>query len=668
MADRRLSRAVWSTKDNAKPYTRPSDNRGQTNLLTVPGLAPTIIEEPDREQHNGGYPTSTQNKIKRITSRPHRIDNNNYGRRFSVYTSAKPTGIPLGKVPALPGNAKQMIKNSARPEAGEKASLFDLLSSPDYNAAQYLNDHLKNADASKIDDFTSQLASLTIKSKNDAKCTISESLESVLNVSDSVADTYKVLDNLKQTINALNDVLYQQLDDAQEAVKAETDARASGSENTPLSTKGRKNADKRRSVLILEKRWASDMGQLFKEVDGAQQFVSAAPGRHVVTQSKRWGELNALTWKPVRPAHLIILNDYLLVATRKRIEDKKRTIATGCWPLRSVTLIDSIQPPKSHTEKSDKFTLAFKTSNTSLLFQTDSQNEYNKVKSSFGAAKADWAQKNESEETRNRQIRKSINRISSDHLGRNSSVLHDLSSQLSHHRVRSRDVKQQSESDSMDSIDESLTNIEVFLGHHKFEECTGFVNRLKDQLESLKKSMKATGMDKDGHLKILIKLKELKLDDLIDQLVGWLSWKVSNPVASNQVISDTINLFRILGLKDKGRNVLLDAKTKQLDERVREVKFEGDLKNFLMQVSIIYFNFIQQVYVLYEKCFTEIRDKSFVIDWTNDRIASYNKVVQRQLIDYKKDSKIYKDCVLMTKSQAQPLRSLGLNVDYLFDF
>jgi len=667
MADRRLSRAVWSTKDTAKPYTRPTDHRGQSNFLTVPGLGSTVEEESEDEHYNEGYSGSTPNKIKRITSRPHRIDNNKHGRRFSVY-SAKPPNIPLGNVPALPNNAEQMIKDSARTTGGKNASLFDLLSSPDYDAAQYLNDHLKNADASRIDDFTSKLADLTIRSKNDVKSTISESLESVLNVSDSVADTYKVLNNLKQTINALNDVLYQQLDDAQDAVRAENETRNSGSGYSSRNSRNRKNADKRRSVLILEKKWASDMSQLFKEVDGAQQFVSAASGRHVVTQSKRWGELNALTWKPVRPAHLIILNDYLLVATRKRIEDKKRTIATGCWPLRSVTLIDSVQPPKLHTEVSSKFTLAFKTANASLLFQTDSQNEYNKVKTAFNTAKSDRAQMDESEEVKNWQIRKSINRISSDHIGRNSSVLHDLSSQLSHHRVRSRDYQQQSESDSLDSVDENLTNIEMLLGHHKFEECTGFVNRLKDQLESLRKSSKATGMDKEGHFKILIKLKELKLDDLINQLVGWLSWKVSNPIASSQDISDTINLFRMLGLKDKGRKVLLDAKTKQLNERVGAVKFEGDLKNFLMQVSIIYFNFIQQVYVLYVKCFTEVRDKSFAIDWTSDRIKSYNEVVQRQLIDYKKDSNTYKECVRITRSQAQPLRDLGLNVDYLFDF
>ncbi|VEU22599.1 DEKNAAC103341 [Brettanomyces naardenensis] len=674
MADRRLSRANWSTKTikaSARPPPQQSNLRRQIpavaadEAITEEDEEDDAIEEGDKAEDATKLDQPAQSKLRRVTtSRPHRVDNSTHNRRFSVKIS-RADMAPLSNVPPLPGNAADYIKSSSTKGSKESQGhgMLRDLSSDHYDAVSYLHTNLRTADAATIDAFTSELSDMSLNNKLDVKRTIAQSLQNVIGVSESVAKTQETLQELKKVVGSLNEVIYQQVEDAQEAL---VDVR-SGSKDDGSSSSGShgNSADKRRSLIILEKKWASNMNALFKEVDGAQQFVSALPGRHVIAQSKRWGELNAVTWKPIRPAHLTILNDYLLVATRKRIDDKKRTIATGCWPIKEVSLEEK-KGPSNVAGADSGYTLSFKTHNASLLFQTDSQNDYNKVKSAFRKAKADSHRISETGDMRNRNLRKSINRLSSDRANRNSDILHDLSSQLNHRRARSRDLKQKTITERLNAIEENMTNVEIYMGHHKFEESVGFINRLKDQLETLEKTTKSG--QNDSQLKFLLRLKQLKLQELTDELVESLSWDISNWRSSGKQIADKLELFRLLGLEDKGRTVLLASKTKQLEELVTSVKFEGDLRNYMLQVSILYFSFISQIYTLYEQCFPVTKDKTFIIEWANERVSNYNNIFHRQLIDYDTGSQMYESCTKIARSQSERLKRMGMNVDYLFDF
>ena len=121
---------------------------------------------------------------------------------------------------------------------------------------------------------------------------------------------------------------------------------------------GRTNADdaarrrnNRSSVANLEAMWSTQLQSLWKMIEGSQKFIAAIPGRHVVLEMDGWLELDAATWKPKKPAHLVLLNDHLLVATRKRkrtdaaaaaqgIKAPTKLVAERCWPLAEIDLTD----------------------------------------------------------------------------------------------------------------------------------------------------------------------------------------------------------------------------------------------------------------------------------------------------------------------------------------
>ncbi len=118
----------------------------------------------------------------------------------------------------------------------------------------------------------------------------------------------------------------------------------------------RKRGD-RSSVADLNIMWNTQLQALWKNVEGSQKFLPAVPGRHIIRDSPHWVELNAATWKARRAIHIFLLNDYLLVATRKRkradpaLEGAEgagqnqqpslsKLVAEHCWPLHDIEIVD----------------------------------------------------------------------------------------------------------------------------------------------------------------------------------------------------------------------------------------------------------------------------------------------------------------------------------------
>ncbi|KAG7751661.1 hypothetical protein KL911_004535 [Ogataea haglerorum] len=277
--DRRLSRANWSTKNAKKTFTPAQVS------------APIIEKAP-------AAPAAPAQKPSPKQKRPHKIDNSGVNRRFSVKLNPQEAQsaqkAALAQFPPLPEGAEAAVSETRQQTAIDSSALLSDLSAESFDAVPYVQGYLKDATAAKIDQFARDLGDLASSNDSDVKRTITQSYNQVLAVSRTMVEAEGVLEELKGPVMKLNEILSSQAEEAQEKMD-------NGS-----------NRDNRRSVLLLEKKWASNLNSLFKEVEGAQKLVSAIPGRHVVAESRRWGELNAITCKPIRPAHLIILNDHLL--------------------------------------------------------------------------------------------------------------------------------------------------------------------------------------------------------------------------------------------------------------------------------------------------------------------------------------------------------------------
>jgi exocyst complex component 8 len=97
--------------------------------------------------------------------------------------------------------------------------------------------------------------------------------------------------------------------------------------------------------------WNSQMQALYKNVEGSQKFLPNAHGRHVVQNAGPWVELDNATYKSRRSMQIFLLNDYLLIASRKKRKadgpgssDSRapmtKIVADRCWPLLDIEVID----------------------------------------------------------------------------------------------------------------------------------------------------------------------------------------------------------------------------------------------------------------------------------------------------------------------------------------
>ena len=118
------------------------------------------------------------------------------------------------------------------------------------------------------------------------------------------------------------------------------------------TARARKQAN-RSSVANLEAMWNTQLYALWKNVEGSQKFLPAIPGRHIIHETAHWVELDAATWKARRPAHIFLLNDHLMIATRKKRrvdpnavngnvpqETATKLIAERCWALQDIDMTD----------------------------------------------------------------------------------------------------------------------------------------------------------------------------------------------------------------------------------------------------------------------------------------------------------------------------------------
>ena len=119
------------------------------------------------------------------------------------------------------------------------------------------------------------------------------------------------------------------------------------------ATSARKRMN-RSSVANLDAMRNIQLQALWKNIEGSQKFLPAVPGRHIVQESGHWVELDAATWKSRRPVHIVLLNDHMLIATkkRKRVEPSStlnpssaqkaptKLVAERCWSLQGIDITD----------------------------------------------------------------------------------------------------------------------------------------------------------------------------------------------------------------------------------------------------------------------------------------------------------------------------------------
>lgn len=331
----------------------------------------------------------------------------------------------------------------------------------------------------------------------------------------------------------------------------------------------------RSSVANLENMWNVQLQTLWKSVEKSQKFLPAIPGRHIVLETSHWVELDSATWKPKRPVHIVLLNDHLLVASkkRKRVDQNAqqkgpaptKLVAEECWPLQDVDLID----------------LGASLGGAATNGSVDERNVANAVNVRFGGKSFTYRHDQRDNEAKNdllmifrktvEELRKTLraetdtlNRSPNDQLNyfasrdpalsKKTDILENINKSTDDPEVRiDVDGKQQ----NLRWVEGQIDILDIDIALHRFDEAVLSVERLR----KLAKGLKGNSIAQD--------LINIKVDERASKLAGILSRALIDTHSFLNATKLNTGWLSRLGFEDRAREAYLQARTEMLTKRAR---------------------------------------------------------------------------------------------------
>lgn len=90
---------------------------------------------------------------------------------------------------------------------------------------------------------------------------------------------------------------------------------------------------------------------MHSQIEGSAKFAPTASGRHIVTEMDGIFALNAATYKVDHVVKLVVLDDAVLVARRRRKRDNEsgKLVAERCWMLNEMLVLDTKDTSSEYT-------------------------------------------------------------------------------------------------------------------------------------------------------------------------------------------------------------------------------------------------------------------------------------------------------------------------------
>jgi exocyst complex component 8 len=259
------------------------------------------------------------------------------------------------------------------------------LASRGFDPEQYIATSLSGAKDEDIQTFYENLRDLRSSTSTDLRLNVFNNYASFVSLSHEISSLTSDLSSLSSLLLQFSNLV----------TYLSTSVQKEDEVNVPSGFQHERRGAQhhRNSVADLAQIHASHLQELWHLVEGSQKFLPAHPGRHVIKESLNWTELNTATWKPTKIVHLILLNDHLLVAAKKRGKastHSRRSVVDHCWNLADIEVREILEdrdgrhasggalqvtlgrevlvytPPEGYESERTSFLQAFKMANIDL--------------------------------------------------------------------------------------------------------------------------------------------------------------------------------------------------------------------------------------------------------------------------------------------------------------
>ncbi|KAE8152399.1 Cullin repeat-like-containing domain protein [Aspergillus avenaceus] len=582
-------------------------------------------------------------------------------RRYSTRFNQAPEfdAPPVPGVPKLPSQFTALSPpqaTSRRPStesSGPPQVDLNALRDPSLPVDRYVANLLSNATEEEIEEYQRSLRKVKNRTSTDLQQNVYQNRTQFIKIS-------KEADKLKGEMRTLRTLMA-------ELTTALGQTATVGNTANPISPTPDERISKRNnrsSVANLESMWNVQLQTLWKTVEGSQKFLPVVPGRHIVMETGNWVELDSATWKPRRPIHLVLLNDHLLVAAkkRKRVDQSNsnhrgpvptKLVAEECWPLQDVDMIDlgaNLGPGVSRQEAEERGIMNavnVRVGSKPFTYRHDKRD---------GTAKTDLlATFRKTVEDLRRTLRSETEaagknesfgylgvRQSSYSLKPDFSAL-DTSRDKSEVRI-DVDGKQQ----NLRWVEGQVDELDIDIALQRFEEAVSNIERLR----KLAKGLKGNSVAQD--------VINTKVDERAAKLAGVLLRSLVDTPSFPNATKTKVSWLTRLGFEDQAREAYLDARTDTISKRIRSCVFEGGLPQYIFQISYVYFTLIKNTVSIYQQCFPTIMT-SACIKWAKYHLDGFNDLLTRQLSSVQRGTTVWQKCIDIVREHAGILSEVGVD-------
>lgn len=637
-------------------------------------------------------------------------------RRLSMYSSKHPPPVtdysmPLpGGIPSLPVNNLSQLSldssfNTSVPNLDQggfnnNSNVLDedhfremiqtknlrlLLSDEHFNAKDFVRNHLSNASAMDIDQFTTVLNELSQNIQVEVKDNINRSYKEILQVNRDLNVATDGLKTLRENMENLNSVMNNFTDMADRRIEweeAKNDAASSLNSSNAGSTNllppvnnssggsSDHNSDYKRdmtSVYTMGKMWNQELIELEKEIEGATKFLETK-GRHLIVKSEDWYELNATTLRYLQTVKIYIFNDIILVTGKNKNNDYvlKQTL-----DLRECSVEQDVRDPNR---------LIFKSMNNSItsMYESRSPREVSKIIEAIRRAKDDLCDIFQSEMQNEEKLRESFRYLQStqqtpakdsnlskspvrnprhslnnnptgnanktNQNGTNGDAIrtYKINNKIINHndlitdqhllqsltismRANMRSSGMGSCCSQLLALDSHVEEVDITIARARYANAVSSLMEIRKQLFQMFPQLSEV---ESNFFELLIIKIDLRCDSIHRKLVA----NLNNNTEISQLLTN-VNTMIELGKAEEGLELFLQNRSDLIQDLILQIGSFDNPTNYLTQLSVIRFQIMRQTVLNYKDLF-KIDTKSRHLDSKDKEIDRARKELSSILVNW----------------------------------
>lgn len=434
------------------------------------------------------------------------------------------------------------------------------LRDPNLTPDQYVASVLSDATDEQIREFEDSLRKLKARAATDLQQNLLQNRTQFIKIS-------KEAEKLKTEMRALRNLM-SELKTNTTALRAASNRGDQVASHEDIPT-GLSKRDKRSSVADRSALWNSQMQALYKNVEGSQKFLPNSAGRHVVQNAGPWIELDNATYKSRRAMQIFLLNDHLLIASRKKRKadapdangraPASKLVADRCWSLLDIEVVDM-----SGTGESSTGTGRNKLANAimirgggqdSFIYRTEKQEDPEKKSLLLNVRKAveELRKGLRSEMEANNKARETINYFASRDPGllQKTELLETLSD------IKDMLIEVDGKQQNLRWVEGQMDELDIDIALQRFEPAVVRVEKLKGLARGLKNNVVAQDF------------VNFKVEERCTKLAGLIIRELQMAHGDQMKTKRHVSWLTRLGFEDRAREAYLTARSDTVHKRYR---------------------------------------------------------------------------------------------------